>query len=74
MKPTLRRASAALLGAAVLAGSFASTAAAVDPEPSTLTLSFPAGTVQAHHSFVLEAQLDTLSGDFTTDASIDFEE
>ncbi len=38
MKPALRRATAALLGATVLAGSFATTVAAADPSTTTMTI------------------------------------
>lgn len=75
MQPTLRRASAALLGATVLAGSFATTALAADPEPSDLHvfLDAPNG-LQEHHRFSLTVQVNTLSADYETDATLDFDE
>ncbi len=74
MQPMFRRASAALLGAAVLAGSFATSVAAVDPEPSDLHvfLNAPNG-LQEHHPFSLTVQVNTASGDYETDATLDFD-
>jgi hypothetical protein len=75
MQPTLRRAAAALLGATVLAGSIATTVAAVDPEPSDLHvfLNAPNG-LEEHHPFSLTVQVNTLSSDSQTDATLDFDE
>lgn len=73
MQPTLRRAAAALLGATVLAGSFATTVAAVDPAPSTTTLSIVPGPQQANHPVTLVASVDDGGvGGFTDSATIDF--
>jgi hypothetical protein len=73
MQPTLRRASAALLGATVLAGSFATTVAAVDPAPSTTTLSIVPGPQQDNHPVTLVASVDDGGvGGSADNATIDF--
>ena len=75
MQPTLRRAAAALLGATVLAGSFATTVAAVDPEASTTTMSIDllGHAAQDNHPFKLIATVSpTPAGWDSTGTTIDF--
>ena len=70
MKPMPRRLAAAV-GAVVLAASFATTAAAVDPDPSSTSLSVNSVT-QEHHPLVLTAVVSPATAGFDTDATIDF--
>lgn len=75
MQPMLRRASVALLGATVLAGSFATTVAAVDPEPSTTDLSWIAnGPLQDNHPITIQASIQTAVNGWADNATIDFDE
>ena len=70
MKPMPRRI-AAIAGAVVLVGSFATTAVAADPSTVTLTLD-TGGTIQANHAFTLTAAVAPATAGFDTDATIDF--
>ena len=72
MKPALRRASAALLGATVLAGSFATTVAAADPSTTTMTIDLQGHAAQVHHPFTLTATVAPTPAGWDTDATIAF--
>src|SRR5262245_32880557 len=75
MQPTLRRASTAILAATVLAGSFAASAAAVDPEPSTTILTwFANGPLQDNHPSTIAAGIQTTVDGWADNATIDFDE
>lgn len=72
MKPT-QRSLVAVLGAALLATSFATAAAAVDPVASTTTLSVAGGSAtQDNHPLTLVAAVTPSDVDFVTDATIEF--
>ena len=74
MMPILRRV-VAVLGAAVIVASLATTVVAADPETSTTTLDrFDDGQpLQANHPIMLQATVSTLGADFATDATMDFD-
>lgn len=72
MKPALRRATAALLGATVLAGSFATTVAAADPSTTTMTIDLQGHAAQVHHPFTLTATVAPTPAGWDTDATIAF--
>src|SRR6185295_10550687 len=72
MQPTLRRASAALLGATVLAGSFATTVAAADPSTTTMTIDTLGHAPQENHAFKLTATVSPTPAGWDTDATIAF--
>ena len=74
MKPALRRATAALLGATVLAGSFATTVAAADPSTTTMTIDLQGHAAQEHHAFTLTATVSPTPAGWDTDATIAFED
>jgi hypothetical protein len=73
MQPTHRRL-VAVLSAAVIAASFAGTAVAADPEPSSTNLSWVAdGPLQANHQVSLLASVTTDVEGWATDATMDFD-
>ena len=73
MMPIPRRV-VAVLGAAVMVASLATTAVAADPETSTTTLArFNGQVLQANHPITLQATVTTLGADFATDATMDFD-
>ena len=72
MKPALRRATAALLGATVLAGSFATTVAAADPSTTTMTIDLLGHAAQEHHAFTLTATVSPTPAGWDTGTTIAF--
>jgi hypothetical protein len=73
MKPIIRRL-VAMGGAAALVATFATGAAAVDPEPSSTNLTWVAsGPLQAHHPITLQASVTTAVDGWATDATMDFD-
>ena len=74
MQPTLKRATAALLGATVLAGSLATTVAAVGPEASTttMTIDLQGHAAQDNHPFTLTATVSPTPAGWDTGSTIAF--